>query len=549
MSKGAVFITAALIMALVFSGCITPDEPAVVGDHTAPKISLLSPENNSFIRPGDVISLSVVDENLSSVIYSIDGLPFEELYYPFEISTSNWSEGNHSLRVMAEDAGGNNRSALYLFHIDLTPPEISLLFPANNSAIESNSEIRLSIEDVNFRSANYTLDGGGPRILTYPFIIPVKWWSEGPHTIKVNANDMAWNRGSATYSFIIDNRPTEIALVSPSSRVIRPGVPIVFDIEEENLRNLTCTVNGKSVDFSEHRIDTSGWPDGPYFIQINASDLAGHIKSQSYLFEVDSTPPQISSDIASGSKLIMNGTLDFMNNTFTHEGGKITVDIEDEHPGYEKYSLNGGPYTTLRGGALNLYGIRGRQANISILAEDLAGNRAYLNMSILPEYNLTIIMGMNESEVALPFLFNDTYIRTVLSSINSSYSKALTFVNGTWRSFNPAYPDKYNLDFLHVETYMGLQLQVNKSRAVLRISGPLPEKYTLHLRKGSNFVPYLSMRAMRLDRAFAYVPWYRVQRWDWQKGDYVDMRGNETLLPGHAYWVYTSAECIITYDF
>ena len=550
MSKGAALIATALILTIVFSGCIGPDEPAPPGDSTAPSISLISPENNSFIRPGDIISFSISDSNLSSVLCSVDGEGYRDFHYPFEIGTQEWGEGDHRVDIYAEDSAGNNRTSFFIFHIDLTPPHISLLFPANNSAIESTAEIHLSIEDANLRGANYTLDGGGPRILTYPYIISVEWWSEGPHTIRVNANDMAWNRASEEYSFIIDNRPTDIVLISPDSRVIRPGVPIIFEIDEENLVNLTCTVNGNPVDFSDHTIRTDGWEDGTYFIEINASDLAGHIRSVSYVFDIDSVPPSINSSLANGSTLPMNATLDMMNYSFTHEVGQIRVIPDDPHLATVAYSINGAPFMELEEPYLiDIYGARGDTVAIEVRAEDLAGNAGYLNISIRPQYHLTIEMGQGISEISIPFILEDNYIRSVFESINNSYSKALTFTNGSWKSFNPAYPDKFNLDFLYVETYMGINLNINRSRANLTIEGPLSQTYVLHLRKGSNFVPYLSMNPMRLDRAFADVPWYRVQRWDWQKGEYADMRGNETLLPGHAYWVYTSEECIITYDF
>ena len=548
MSKTVALAATFLMLAVFFSGCIVPDEPAAVGDDTPPVIRLISPSNDSFIRPGQQISLSIEDENLSSVMYSVDGSPMQDIYYPFQISTDSWGEGLHRLRLTAYDDAWNNASALYVFHIDLTPPRISLIFPSNGSVIDSSALIKLSVDDENFRSANYTLDGGGPRILTYPFVISVKWWSEGPHRIKVNANDMAWNRGSAEFHFTIDNRPTDIVLVSPDSRVIRPGVPIVFEIDEENLANITCTVNGMPVDFTDHTIDTDGWADGVYSIEINASDAAGHRMTRSYIFEVDSRPPEIISDISNREEVDMVAKLNYMDITFTHSGGRLNISATDQHLFSVLYSINGGKYRSLEG-PIDIYGIRGSEARISVFAVDMAGNSAYLNLTVFPHYTITVQMGDGNSELGFPLQMNDTYIRTVLNSINGSYSKALTYRNGSWSSFNPEYPDKYNLDFLHIEMDMGVVIKVNRSRANLTTSGYLPDTYTTHLRKGSNFVPYLSMIPMRLDRAFAHVPWYRVQRWDWEKGEYVDMRGNETLLPGHAYWVYTSEECIITYDF
>jgi len=543
-------IIGAILLTMIFAGCIAPEEHEAAADEVPPEISLIYPENNSFIRPGENIRFSIKDDNLSTATISIGNSTERSFFQPYEIDTSSWGEGTHIVCIRAEDAEGNNESAFFIFRIDLSAPAISLIFPANNSAIESSAKIRLSIEDENLLGANYTLDGGGPRILPYPYVIPVDWWSEGPHDIRVNANDRAGNRASKSYHFIIDNRPTGIVVLSPKSRVIRPGTPIIFEIDEENLVNLTCTVNGAPTDFSSYIINTTGWEDGSYYILINATDLAGHIKSVSYAFEVDSQPPVINSSVRGGSELMMNGTLDVLNYTFTHSGGEIRINADDPHILSVSYSIEGSAYTELKAPyELNLYGIRGKEANISIMATDIPGNTAYLNLTFFPRYNLTIFMPNGSSEIAVPFVLNDTYIRHVFQSVDDSYSRVLTFINGSWRSFNPAYPDKFNLDLLYVEIYMGLIVRLNNGSRSFTTDGFLPLEYTLHLRSGSNFVPYLSMRPMRLDAAFADVPWYRVQRWDSETGTYIDMKGDELLLPGHAYWVYASEMSILTVDF
>jgi hypothetical protein len=152
------------------------------------------------------------------------------------------------------------------------------------------------------------------------------------------------------------------------------------------------------------------------------------------------------------------------------------------------------------------------------------------------------------SYISIPFELSDTYIRDVFSSINSTYTRVRTYVNNTWKTFNPAYADKYNRDLLNVSTDMGLVVTVD-GNSVFHIEGNTPETVHLHLTKGSNLVPYLSMRPLPVHTAFADIPWYRVQRWDCETDKYVDMRGDDMLLPGHTYWVYVSYESEFYVDF
>ena len=551
MSKGAAALLTLLMLAMMFSGCIEPvtDAPGI-GDVTPPGIELLSPKNLSFIEPGTPIRLSIIDDGpLSSVSFSVDGSSYEKLYSPFEVSTDSWGEGEHRLDITASDGNENKGNEFFIFYIDLSPPVIELLFPSNGSALESSSKILFSIEDESPIGVNYSLDGGGARILPHPFSISVAWWTEGEHHIQVNAIDMAGNRASSRYTFIIDNMPTGIEIISPAFRVIQPGTPIVFDVDEDNLIDLTCVVNGDTVDFSSQIIDTSEWTDGQYFIVINATDLAGHEISRSFLFEVDSAPPSLRSSIPDGSVLKMNGTLDYLNNSFSSDGGIISIYPEDEHLLMVQASVNGEGYRRLEAPYnLNLYGVRGNLTELSMKAVDVAGNVGYLNLSLVPEYLIKILLPEGTPMIAAPFTLYDRYIRHVFEDINGSYDKVSSFVNGSWLTFKPAYPDKYS-DIKYIKTDMAYLVSVNRSSAVLSLSGSLAGSDSIHLRRGSNMVPYLSVEPLAVRDALGDLPYYSVERWDAEKIAYVEMGPYDLLLPGESYWIYMNHDATLTFDF
>ena len=552
-------ITAVLITAvLLISGYYLPayfreSKKEVSG---APQVStlsikLLSPANNSFILPGRTISIDIEDNSPFTANCSVDGSRYAPLERPFNISTSDWNEGNHTVSVSARDSTGKVKSAWFSFVIDLSPPSIRLEFPHNGTAIESSGYVRFEIDDPHLEGANFTLDNGTPQCLPQPYTIPVRWWVEGAHRITVNAIDRAGNRESRWFEITIDNRPTGIRLISPKSSVIRSGTPIVFEIDESDLQSINCTVNGSPVAFSfPWTIDTSGWHDGKYYIEIDAEDRAGHNVARSYIFEVDDTAPDISAEVPDGAYLNISVDIDMTNDHFSHSGGNISFVINDTHLSEAKYSVNGGPALNFGPSfSAELYGFAGNSTEISVIASDSAGNTAWKNMTVHLKYTLHFHLGNNSSEISIPLFLANTTTRDVFSCIdntdNGSYSRVSTYVDGEWKTFNPAYPDKFNLDLLHIYPYMGLILNIDSGHANFTVSGNLTDSMNISLSsKHDNFIPYPFMKPMRVDSALAGVPWYRVERWDWRNQSYVDMKGDELMMPGHSYWVEVSYNCV-----
>jgi hypothetical protein len=77
-------------------------------------------------------------------------------------------------------------------------------------------------------------------------------------------------------------------------------------------------------------ISTIGWPDGNYTIHINAEDIAGNSNSSWYLFELDSTFPEIMLVTPSNNSFITHGTI-------------LNLFIADSNLKQANYSINGLP--------------------------------------------------------------------------------------------------------------------------------------------------------------------------------------------------------------
>ncbi|PIV69206.1 MAG: hypothetical protein COS08_05180, partial [Euryarchaeota archaeon CG01_land_8_20_14_3_00_38_12] len=68
-------------------------------DKIVPTISLISPDNNSVVKPGTVIEFEINDAHLNITTYTLnDGLP-ETLFSPYNISTSGWEDGVYNITI------------------------------------------------------------------------------------------------------------------------------------------------------------------------------------------------------------------------------------------------------------------------------------------------------------------------------------------------------------------------------------------------------------------------------------------------------------------
>ncbi len=300
-------------------------------DSVFPEIVLISPPNGSLILPSVDIDLTVTDDNLHNVTFVLDGGSNTTLLTPYDIDTTSWSDGNRTVQVWARDKAGNINTTAYNFTIDGIRPLIALLSPTNESVIQPGTWLRFDITDphLNPAAVNYS-NGTGPYLFPEPYNITTTGWADGDHKVEVNASDILGNMRTRFYNFTIDSIPPFIFLVSPSNNsVIQAGEILDFAVWDDNLDEVTYLRNfigPYNLDPPDFDVDTTDWPDGPYRIDIYATDLAGHINSTFYNFTV-ATPPMI----------ILNSPL---NNSVIKEGAVINISIIDTNLDQVNYSKN-----------------------------------------------------------------------------------------------------------------------------------------------------------------------------------------------------------------
>ncbi|UCF07960.1 MAG: Ig-like domain-containing protein, partial [Thermoplasmata archaeon] len=268
----------------------------ILNDTTKPQIILVSPGNQSHIPKGTVIDLEILDLHFLEASYSLDGGAPIALGGSFDVGTSLWSEGLHTLEVTADDTRHNTNISWFEFTIDSLKPEISLVSPLNNSVVLPGTVLNFAITDVNLEEVQYTVNDEAPVTLDAPHNITASW-EDGVYNITVYARDVAGNMNIQLFVITVDSTAPVIALNAPENGSHIPqGTPIDLDISDANPVTVQYSVNGgplKSLS-SPFDINTTGWADGDYLVFVSASDPPGNAAEATYFFILDSTHPAIS---------------------------------------------------------------------------------------------------------------------------------------------------------------------------------------------------------------------------------------------------------------
>jgi parallel beta-helix repeat protein len=308
----------------------------IFNDTTKPYITLNSPVNRSHVPAGTIIDITVFDLHLSDTRYTLDSAASVTLSSPYNISTSTWSEGTHTLSIYAVDTIGNENTSAFVFTIDSIKPQILLISHHNNSVILPGGILNFSVTDDNLANVNYSINSGATSDFPFPFDITAVW-AEGPYTILIQARDVAGNANTSLFTIIIDSLPPVITLLSPHNNSFVPsGTAIEFDISDVNLDHAEYSVNGGPYSSlpASHAINTTGWVDGVYTIDVRADDPPGNTESASYRFWVDSTPPAIVRITAAEPYFPFNDTIivilfsEVMNRTSVEEALSVTPHLD-----------------------------------------------------------------------------------------------------------------------------------------------------------------------------------------------------------------------------
>jgi len=161
-------------------------------DATPTVVIINAPVNGAYYKTEDVPTgdYTIVEENLCTV------------------DEDGWSdeEGVHTYTVTATDDAGNVGSASVTYTVDNTPPVVTINAPADGAYHKSS----------NLPALDYSV------VELNPYTVVEEGYSadEGEHTVIVTATDAAGNVGSDSVTYIVDDTPPEITIITPADGVV-----------------------------------------------------------------------------------------------------------------------------------------------------------------------------------------------------------------------------------------------------------------------------------------------------------------------------------------
>jgi len=180
----------------------------LIVDRSHPIISILNPQNNSYIGRMTVsISWSVNDDNYVESMIRIDdgewvGLGRATTY------NATLTEGQHTIVVLAKDIVGNNNTTKIILTIDMSPPQLDITNPQDGEILTSSTvTIEWSAYDENGIAYYLVRIDSGSWIKTQSTSHTVSI-GDGVHSVTVRAYDHAGNYEESVIVFMIDTLST-----------------------------------------------------------------------------------------------------------------------------------------------------------------------------------------------------------------------------------------------------------------------------------------------------------------------------------------------------
>ena len=202
-----------------------------------PTVSFSAPEGGALVR--GVVELAVAagdDDGVIMVRFLVDGgLLVEDQQVPWKTDwdTTEFDDGPHALEAVAFDTGGNSASAEIEVIVDNTPPELTLLAPAEGAILHDTILLVADASDeMEMDRVEFVVDDGEPVAVTEePWEVEYDGTEliAGIHAVIATAFDAAGNETSVEGEFLVD-RPPVVAFLAPAPDALVPG-PVTVQAE------------------------------------------------------------------------------------------------------------------------------------------------------------------------------------------------------------------------------------------------------------------------------------------------------------------------------
>ncbi|MBI4897218.1 MAG: hypothetical protein HY827_02500 [Actinobacteria bacterium] len=347
-------------------------------------------------------------------------------------STQDLPEGKYFIHAIHRGADGRAVEATHEFTVDLTPPSVTFTSfegapidpasPPQTTNPEPEAEFTVS-EPAQTECAVDTDPTGETPASELEFAACTLKIKAGPNAagaagstkswcFRVRATDDAGNVSDSKLCFTITpsvvNAAPQVTIASPRPGEVLPTqqVPVVFDVVDNDLVSVRCTLNpnasGTVVKNDCHSGDVLG-PAGNRTnarVLVEATDSAGQVGSQTVTFITDTLAPQVQINGVVGLGGYNSPWPSFQIDTFTYDdSGPVSTSCA-----WDSTPLSACP------DPLQLSAIANGTHTLSLSATDLAGHTTTVTKSIVvdatrPAVNVTGPSGYNMFN-QMTFTFN-----------------------------------------------------------------------------------------------------------------------------------------------
>ncbi len=279
----------------------------ILNDVTAPEISNENPSDGDILLGGnDELEVSIdaidIESGIDDVIFMHDNCDSSTNTITLSrvgdtdrfsgiADISNCHEGD-TLEFGFEALNNAGDSTVYLgtSEIDETAPDVELILPPQDDVIKSISTFTFSVEDNYDDELDCEIFVDGVSIEDGTFDegnndvdVDLSSFTDGTHEWHVGCTDDVGLTEIVQGDFILDNIPPVITLVSPDEGLISDTT---IDIEVTDNNGID------TIDYSIP-LDASTWSEGVNTLIVSATDLAGNIAEEEFIFTLDRTAPSI----------------------------------------------------------------------------------------------------------------------------------------------------------------------------------------------------------------------------------------------------------------
>jgi len=168
-------------------------------------------------------------------------------------------------------------------------PVISLVSPANNSAIAAGQVIDLEIVDDGPFTVDAAVDGTSIGQLHAPWNVATTSWNDGIHVLRIVAVDDQSLTASASFSFDVDAQAPSVRILYPKDGGRVPiGAVLTAEVFDAHLKEVyySADCDAARTLASPYAIDMSTWAPGNHTVVMTALDYVGHLTSRTVSFEI-----------------------------------------------------------------------------------------------------------------------------------------------------------------------------------------------------------------------------------------------------------------------